>query len=656
MMRILKTGKLASAIALAAMAFSTVASAGTPTCVSLTTINSAVSENFDSLVNTGTGTLSPPWYMVETGANANLLYTAGTGSANTGDTYSFGAAAATDRALGGLLSGSVTPTFGACFVNNTGTTITSLSIAYTGEQWRLGTADANIDRLDFQYSLVATALTTGAFTDEDSLDFTGPTQTPVGPLDGNAAANRVAIASTIPTLAIAPASTFWIRWSDVNVGGSDDGLGIDDFSLTPNGLAPSTDLQITKTDSPDPVAAGANLTYTITLTNISAVAATTVAVDDNVPTGTTFVSLLTPAGWTCTAPAFGATGAISCTVPALAANASAIFTLVVAVPASTASGTVLSNTASATSATTDSNPANNTAIATTTVASSADLSLTLTDAPDPVAAGTNLVYTATVTNTGPSNAAGVAVTLPTPANTTFVSGSIAGGGTCTGGATITCTFTGPVLLGTPRAATITVAVAAATPNGTLINATASVTSTSTDPLAGNNAATATTTVATSANLTLTLTASATAVAIGAPVTFAATSTNNGPSSAQNVLVSITLSPDFRFSLFTASAGATCTTPQIGLSGLISCTWAGATAPGATRTLAVTAVSNSRGTSSVLASTSSLTTDPITTNNVFSQSVVVGADSLAIPVLDRYSLILLALMLGLLGFAAIRRQS
>ena len=52
-------------------------------------------------------------------------------------------------------------------------------------------------------------------------------------------------------------------------------------------------------------------------------------------TGTTFVSLAAPAGWTCTAPAVGASGTVSCTIPTLAVG-NASFTLVVHVPPSAA--------------------------------------------------------------------------------------------------------------------------------------------------------------------------------------------------------------------------------------------------------------------------------------------------------------------------------
>src|SRR5690349_7386848 len=127
--------------------------------VNLQVINSPYRQNFDSLASTGTtndvSTLPSGWTFLESGTNANTTYAAGTGSGNTGNTYSFGLD--NDRALGGLLSGSLTPTIGAFFSNNTGSTITSITIVYRGEQWRLG-ATGRTDRLDFQFSLDAASL------------------------------------------------------------------------------------------------------------------------------------------------------------------------------------------------------------------------------------------------------------------------------------------------------------------------------------------------------------------------------------------------------------------------------------------------------------------------------------------------------------------
>lgn len=236
--------------------------------VSLNIINSAYQQDFNTLVNTGTGTLAlnvpAGWLFSESGTNANTDYTAATGTATSGDTYSWGAAASTDRAFGGLLSGSLTPTIGAGFTNNTGSTVTTLTISYTGEQWRFG-ATGRTDKLDFQYSLDATSLTTGAWIDANSLDFTSPISSGgTGALDGNLTANRTNVNFTITGLSINPGATFYIRWTDANVTGADDGLGIDDFSITP-GDATATQVSVAgTTNAAEPATNGS---FTITLSS-----------------------------------------------------------------------------------------------------------------------------------------------------------------------------------------------------------------------------------------------------------------------------------------------------------------------------------------------------------------------------------------------------
>ncbi len=207
------------------------------TQVVLNSLTVPYSQDFNTLANTATSSVVPTgWAFLESGTNANTTYTAGTGSSNTGDTYSYGAAASTDRAFGTLISSSVTSTIGIQFNNNSGSTITSLTINYTGEQWRLG-ALARVDRLDFQYSLDATALNTGTWTDENNLDFTAPVTTGLaGALDGNNAANRTIISAfTITGINIPNGTNFWLRWSDFNATGADDGLGVDDFTIAFNG-------------------------------------------------------------------------------------------------------------------------------------------------------------------------------------------------------------------------------------------------------------------------------------------------------------------------------------------------------------------------------------------------------------------------------------
>lgn len=210
--------------------------------VSLTLLGTAYNQDFDTLASSSTSSSTPDgWGFSETGSNANTTYTAGTGSSNAGDTYSFGAASSSERAFGGLRSGSLIPIIGASFTNNTGSTINSLLVEYTGEQWRLGTAGRGADRIDFQYSTSATNLTTGTWTDVDALDFSSPiTSGTVGALNGNHSDNRVKVSSTIMGLNIPNGATFFIRWTDFDAPNADDGLAIDDFSVTPNGSTTST--------------------------------------------------------------------------------------------------------------------------------------------------------------------------------------------------------------------------------------------------------------------------------------------------------------------------------------------------------------------------------------------------------------------------------
>lgn len=209
-------------------------------CIVLSNVDVPATQDFDALSNVAgstTNTLAlPGWSMVESGGSArdNDQYAVDTGGSSTGDTYSYGTAGAGDRALGSLRSGTLAATWGACYTNNTGAAIQALDIAYTGEQWRLGTA-ARADRLDFQYSLDATSLATGAWTDVDALDFATPNTATTGAKDGNAAENRGALSANIPALSIPSGATFWIRWNDADASGADDGLAIDALSLTARG-------------------------------------------------------------------------------------------------------------------------------------------------------------------------------------------------------------------------------------------------------------------------------------------------------------------------------------------------------------------------------------------------------------------------------------
>src|SRR5947208_188351 len=86
----------------------------------------------------------------------------------------------------------------------------------------------------------------------------------------------------------------------------------------------------------------------------------------------------------------------------------------------------LSNTAYVTSTTTDPTPADQSATEPTVVNTSAGLSITKSQHSFPTRRSSDLSYTITVTNGGPSFARSVQVTDPVPAGTSFVSADNSG--------------------------------------------------------------------------------------------------------------------------------------------------------------------------------------------------------------------------------------
>lgn len=222
------------ALGLFIVTFAATSFAQAPVCHDLVAGNLTYSQNFDTLSSTTVSTVLPVGFgFAESGTNANTTYGVSNGSTATADTYSYGTAGSTDRAFGGLQSSSLVPTVGGCFRNMTGTTIQTVQVTYDGEQWRLGSTGRGADKIDFQYSTDATSLTSGTWTDLDALDFTAPNTTVGGILDGNAAANRIAgITSMISGLGLADGATLYIRYSSFDATNSDDGLAVDNFSLT----------------------------------------------------------------------------------------------------------------------------------------------------------------------------------------------------------------------------------------------------------------------------------------------------------------------------------------------------------------------------------------------------------------------------------------
>jgi uncharacterized repeat protein (TIGR01451 family) len=393
----------------------------------------------------------------------------------------------------------------------------------------------------------------------------------------------------------------------------------------------SADVFVTKTDSPDPVVAGTSLTYTITVTNAGPSAATTVALSDTLPTGTTFVSLTAPGGWTCSTPAAGGTGAINCSIASLSVT-SAVFTLVVDVDPALATGTVLSNTSTVSTATTDPNGANNSDTEATTVTASADLQVTKTDTPDPVTAGTVIQYTITVTNAGPSAALNATFTDTLPAGTTFASFVPAAGWTCTVPpgippiTSIACT-NASLAPGATSIFSLGVTVDPAATDGTVLTNTATVGTTTTDPNPDNNTATAATTVGVgSADLGVTKTDTPDPVNAGSDITYTITVANAGPTNAASVSLSDTLPANTTFVSLTSPAGWSCISPAVGAAGTVTCTNASLAPGNAVFSLVVRVVAGTANGTVITntATVSSTTADPATGNESASTTTTVVA--------------------------------
>jgi uncharacterized repeat protein (TIGR01451 family) len=344
---------------------------------------------------------------------------------------------------------------------------------------------------------------------------------------------------------------------------------------------PEADLSLTKTASAGPVLPGNDITYTITVANAGPDAAQAVAMTDDVPLNTTFVSDAQTSGspFTLTNPAVGGTGTITGTIATLANGASATFTVVVEVPPTAPDATIITNTADVFSTvTSDPNLANNTQTVTTDVAAEADLSLTKTASAGPVLPGDDITYTITVANAGPAPAQAVAMTDDVPLNTTFVSDAQTSGPPFTltnpavGG---TGAITGTIATlanGASATFTVIVMVLPITPDGTMITNTADVLSTVThDPNLANNTQTVTTHVGTNADVTVTKTAAAGPVLAGNDITYTITVVNTGPSGAQTVALTDPLPADTTFVSDTQTTGLpfTMTGPAVGGTGTIS---------------------------------------------------------------------------------------
>jgi uncharacterized repeat protein (TIGR01451 family) len=379
------------------------------------------------------------------------------------------------------------------------------------------------------------------------------------------------------------------------------------------------DLSLSKTATSEPVLAGNDLTYTITVMNNGPDDATSATVTDHLPAELTFVSCTATGGGACE----GSGNNRIVTFASLPAGTSETIVITADVSDSTPDGTSVSNSALVTSVTGDPNSANDFDTVSVSVIHQADLAVSKAALPDPVGAGANLTYTVGVTNNGPNAASSVTVTDTLPVALTFVSCSATGGGVC-GGTDNNRTVTfASLAAGLSATITIEATVGPATLDGATLSNTASATSATVDPNAANNSATVTTAVVNLADLAVTKAASASAVQVGTNVTYLVTVANSGPSSALNATLTDALPPGLTFVSNSGASGWTCVNPTAGSGGSITCSTS-SLASGGTATFSIVAnVSCGVADGTIMANPANLsssTPDPNSSNNASTANV------------------------------------
>ena len=395
----------------------------------------------------------------------------------------------------------------------------------------------------------------------------------------------------------------------------------------------NANLGVTATDAPDPVAAGSNITYTGAVTNAGGDPAATVTLTIPLHPSLLFVSLTGPAGFSCGTPAVGANGTITCTIASLPNGANLPFTLVAQTNPTLNNGPdgIIQQGFTISSSTNDPVSTNNSlTVDTAYTTPDADISVTNSDSPDPVAPGGTIVYTQTITNNGPDTAVNVTFTQTTPAGTVLQSFTQPAGWLCTtppAGGTGVINCTKGTMVATESAGFL---VAVIVSGGGPITSTVTGDSDTYDPDPLDNTATATTTVAagSTADLSITKTTPTTNAPTGSLITYTIALTNNGPDAAANPVMTDTLPASLLFRSISAPAGFTCTTPAFRTTGTITCNAAtlanGATA---TFTLVTEVASGSTGTLTNTATASSATPDGNGGNSgVTSSPVAIGPSS------------------------------
>lgn len=173
------------------------------------------------------------WYAYQiAGSQSNMNFATSTGSSTGSGIYSYGPSTHPNRSLGSLASGTGIYAFGLILKNETGMVLNRVQIRFLATQWRKGgSTHKNTWRFGYHCSDTVRPFIDSLFNDH-RFNFTSiHTGTGTAVLNGHLPANQFWVEDSITDIYWLPGQQLLLQWSDFDETGSDDAMGIDDFSF-----------------------------------------------------------------------------------------------------------------------------------------------------------------------------------------------------------------------------------------------------------------------------------------------------------------------------------------------------------------------------------------------------------------------------------------
>jgi len=371
-------------------------------------------------------------------------------------------------------------------------------------------------------------------------------------------ANRYIESTTVHLTASAAERYIFKRWSgSINSTANPVSFVMDsDKDVVAEFRLRTSDLEVTKSASPNPVYSSNTLSYEIFVTNLYTETAQNVVITDTLPAGVQLQNVSISSG---SCP-YQTDAEVRCQIDELPRGSTATLSIDVEAPVVNYSPTNLTNSVVASAFEHDPDLTNNTATVTSEVKPRAELSAdSKVDSIDPVDAGSQFDYTITVGNTGPSIATGVTVIDDLPAGMTFLSSADSCAVVDAVNNVVECDV-GELGVGATASVAFTVKAPRNTPANTneyTYTNEASVDGNEYETSASNNTVSETTLVVRRADLFLTKAAPASAYR-DASFDYVLSVGNAGPSDALDVQITDTLPAGVQYNSFASTKpGASC---------------------------------------------------------------------------------------------------